>query len=125
MDEFKGVLDWPVEGDVSSEFGPRKDPRYQTEVPHNGLDLKVSPGLNVRAIYPGSVVFADRFEGYGRMVVILHPGRVFSLYAGLGELSTSKGDVVSLGEVVGSASEQVYFEIRRENQPENPRDWLR
>ncbi len=123
--DFKGVLDWPAQGRVTSEFGPRKDPRYRTEVPHNGLDLSVLPGRPVRAVYSGNVVFADEFEGYGKMVVLLHPGRVFSLYAGLRQLGKQKGGVVSLGEEVGSASQRIYFEIRRENEPEDPREWLR
>ena len=37
--QFRGVLDWPIEGEVVTEFGPRLDPRYRTQVPHNGLAI--------------------------------------------------------------------------------------
>ena len=125
IQEFRGVLDWPIRGEVVGEFGPRKDPRYRTEVPHNGLDLMTEAGHEVRSIFPGEVLYAAPFEGYGPMVVVHHPGRVFTLYAGLQELGVEKGDVVSLGDVVGRSGETLYFEVRAENQPENPRRWLR
>jgi septal ring factor EnvC (AmiA/AmiB activator) len=56
---------------------------------------------------------------------VLHPGRIFTLYAGLAELKVVKDDVLSLGQVVGTVTGQFYFEIRVENRPENPVDWLR
>lgn len=123
IQDFRGVLDWPALGEVAGRFGPRRDPRYNTEVPHSGIDM-VLAGPEVRAVYPGEVVFAAHFEGYGQMVVVHHAGRVFTLYAKLQELRVAKGDVVSLGAVLGAADE-LYFEIRHENQAEDPLLWLR
>ncbi|RMH18025.1 MAG: hypothetical protein D6696_14135 [Acidobacteria bacterium] len=125
IQDFAGVLDWPIAGRVVTPFGPRRDPRYRTEVPHHGIDLATEAGAEVRAIYPGKVLFADPFEGYGLMVVVHHPGRVFTLYSGLASIAVAKGDALSLGSVLGTASDTLYFEIRRENQPEDPRRWLR
>ena len=122
---FRGVLDWPVRGRVTTDFGPRLDPRYGTKVPHNGLEISLSAPDGVRAIYAGRVLYAAPFEGYGLTVILLHPGRVFSLYARLSELQVAQDDVVSLGEVVGFASSGLYFEIRAENRPVDPIDWLR
>lgn len=124
--EFRGVLDWPVaDPEVAIDFGPRRDPRYRTEVPHNGLGLEVEAGTRVRAVYPGEVLYAADFEGYGPMVVVRHAGRVFTLYAGLQLLNVGPGDVLSLGDVIGASGDSLYFEIRVENQPEDPTDWLR
>lgn len=125
IQSFRGALDWPVGGEVTSRFGPRLDPRYRTEVPHNGIDIGSTEGAQVRAIFPGEVLYSSIFEGYGPMAVVHHPGRVFTLYAGLGELRVAKGDVLSLGQVIGTATEVLYFEIRVENQPQNPVEWLR
>jgi septal ring factor EnvC (AmiA/AmiB activator) len=125
IQQFRGALDWPVRGRVVAGFGPRLDPRYRTRVPHNGVDLAVAPGAAVRAVYPGKVLFAAPFEGYGPTVVVHHPGRVFSLCAGLAELRARSGDMVSLGMVMGIAGETLYFEIRAENRPEDPLLWLR
>jgi septal ring factor EnvC (AmiA/AmiB activator) len=125
IQEFRGVLDWPAEGAVSVGFGPRRDPRYRTTVPHNGVEIATRPGAPVRAVYPGKVLFASPFRGYGPTVVVLHPGRVFTLYAGLSRLRVGKDDMVSLNDVVGAAADALYFEIRVDNVPEDPRHWLR
>lgn len=125
IQEFRGVLDWPVLGDVVVGFGPREDPRYGTQVPHNGIELATEPGESVRVVFSGTVLFADPFEGFGFTAVVHHADRVFTLYAGLDELSVAKGDVLSLGDRVGRAGSSLYFEVRLESRPEDPLDWLR
>ncbi len=125
MHEFRGVLDWPARGDLAQGFGDREDPRYGTRVPHNGIALHTVAGATVRVVYPGKVVFAAPFEGYGQTVVVHHSGRVFTLYAGLGRLEVRQDDILRLGQAVGSATARLYFEIREENRPVDPLDWLR
>lgn len=125
MSGFRGVLDWPVAGEVTVPFGPRRDPRYKTEVPHNGVELSTADGALVRTVYPGKVLFAAPFEGFGDTVVVHHPGQVYSLYAGLGTMRVGKDDVLRSEAVIGTASTSLYFEIRRQNKPENPLAWLR
>ncbi|HEV7516739.1 MAG TPA: peptidoglycan DD-metalloendopeptidase family protein, partial [Thermoanaerobaculia bacterium] len=125
MQDFRGVLDWPVHGRVTAGFGPLLDPRYHTRVPHNGVDIQTPPRAEVRAVFPGKVLFAAPFEGYGTTVVVHHAGRVLTLYAGLAACQVNREDMVTLGQVVGSASDKLYFEIRVENRPENPLNWLR
>ena len=122
---FRGVLDWPVAGRVTVPFGPRLDPRYGTRVPHHGVDLATRRGGEVRAVFPGKVAFAAPFSGYGQTVILQHAGRAFTLYAGLAETRAAAGAVVSLGQVVGVAGDSLYFEIRIDNRPEDPRLWLR
>ncbi|HEX2163599.1 MAG TPA: peptidoglycan DD-metalloendopeptidase family protein, partial [Thermoanaerobaculia bacterium] len=125
MQELRGVLDWPVAGEVEHGFGFRLDPRYRTRIPHNGLTIGARHGEPVRAVYPGEVLFAAPFEGYGPTAVVLHPGRVFTLYAGLDELAVERGQRVLLGEALGTAGGSLYFEVRVDNRPEDPRGWLR
>jgi len=122
---FRGVLDWPAEGRVTVPFGPRLDPRYGTRVPHHGIDLATRRGAEVRAVFPGKVAFAAPFQGYGQTVIVQHAGRAFTLYAGLAQTRAAAGGVVSLGQVVGVAGDSLYFEIRIDNRPEDPRLWLR
>jgi septal ring factor EnvC (AmiA/AmiB activator) len=125
IQELKGALDWPLPGVVAVPFGRRRDPRYGTEMPHNGVELEVVEGSPVRAVYPGEVRFAAPFQDLGFTVVIQHPGRVLTLYAGLGELRVAEGDVVVLNTAIGVARERLYFEIRVAATPEDPRSWLR
>ena len=125
VQEFEGVLDWPVRGRVVQRFGTRLDPKYKTRIPHNGLDLQTAPNAEVRAVFPGKVLFAAPFQGYGLTVVVHHPGRVFTLYAGLQSLKIGRNDMLSLGQILGLSTEKLYFEIREENQPVDPMKWLR
>ncbi|MEM7050836.1 MAG: peptidoglycan DD-metalloendopeptidase family protein [Acidobacteriota bacterium] len=125
IQDFRGVLDRPVAGRVSQGFGPRLDPRYRTRVPHNGVAFTTASGDEVRSVYPGKVLFAAPFRGYGPTVIVHHAGRVFTLYAGLSSVGVGRDEVVSLGDVVGRASNSLYFEIRVENRPEDPLQWFR
>lgn len=125
IQEFRGVLDWPAEGKVTEGFGQILDPLYKTRVPHNGVDLAVAPGAEVRAVFAGKVLYAAPFQGYGNTVIVQHPGRVFTLYAGLSTMRVGKEHMLSLGDAVGLASDKLYFEIRVENRPEDPLGWLR
>jgi len=125
LQDFRGVLDWPIRGEVAIAFGPRLDPRYRTRVPHNGIEIVTEPGAEVRAVYPGKVLFAAPFQGYGPTAVVHHAGRVFTLYAGFDHLGVAAEDMLSLGQVLGTASDRLYFEIRVENKPEDPLGWLR
>ena len=123
--DFRGVLERPVAGRVLEGFGPRLDPRYGTRTPHRGVDLETERGEPVHAVYAGNVAFAAPFEGYGPTVVLQHAGGVFTLYAGLGRLQVARGDVVALRQVLGEASDRLYFEVRVDNRPEDPMSWTR
>lgn len=125
IQELQGVLDWPVAGEVTAGFGFRLDPRYRTRIPHNGLTIATRPGDPVRAVYPGEVLFAAPFQGYGPTAVVLHPGRVLSLYAGLAELAVEPRQTVDLGQPLGRAAGSLYFEVRVGERPQDPRLWLR
>lgn len=125
MNRFQGVLDWPVQGTIKTGFGPRLDDRYRTKVPHNGIEIATRLGTEARVVFPGKVIFAAPFQGYGLTAVVNHPGRFFTLYAGLQRLHVRQGDMVSLGAVVGRTGEHLYFELRVENEPVDPQEWLR
>lgn len=125
IQEFRGHLDWPVPGRIAAGFGPRLDPRYGTRVPHHGVDLETEMGAEVVAVYPGKVVYAAPFQGYGPTVVVQHAGRVFTLYAGLASISVARDSLLSLRQPLGRAASSLYFEIRVENRPEDPSRWIR
>jgi len=127
---FRGTLPWPVEGPVRAGFGRRKHPRFDTYTVHNGIEIAAAPDAPVRAVHEGRVVFADRFRGYGLMVVIDHGGKHHSLYAQLAEILVTLGQDVAAGTVVGTADPAgpdgpgVYFEMRYQGRPEDPEGWL-
>jgi septal ring factor EnvC (AmiA/AmiB activator) len=128
---FRGGLPWPVEGRVREGFGRRKHPRFDTYTVHNGIEIEAGPDAEVRAVHGGRVVFADRFRGYGLMVVVDHGGKHHSLYAHLADVTVAAGQDVDAGTRLGTAGPEgldgpgVYFEMRYQGRPEDPLDWLR
>jgi septal ring factor EnvC (AmiA/AmiB activator) len=129
MGAFKGELPWPVAGRVRSGFGKHKHPRFDTYTVQNGIDIEAPVDTAVRAVHEGTVVFADRFRGYGLMVILDH-GRHHTLYAHLAESAVQTGQRLSAGSVVGTVGasglegQGMYFELRTQGKPEDPLGWL-
>jgi septal ring factor EnvC (AmiA/AmiB activator) len=125
---MRGSLPWPAVGKVRVPFGPRKDPRFDTLTPHNGIKIEAAPETPVLAVHEGTVVVASRMRGYGLMVVLDHGGKDYTVYAQLGDLNVAAGARVAAGDVVGTVSSEedagLYFELRFQNRPVDPIDWL-
>ena len=127
---FRGGLPWPVEGEVRAPFGRRKHARFDTYTVHNGIEIEATPDAPVRAVHGGRVVFAERFRGYGLMVVVDHGAKHHSLYAQLADVHVAPGQQVTVGTILGSAAAAgpegpgVYFEMRYQGRPEDPESWL-
>lgn len=127
---FRGSLPRPVEGPVRAGFGRRRHARFDTYTVHNGIEIEADAGTPIRAVHEGTVLFADRFQGYGLMVVLDHGGKHHSLYAHLEEAAVQVGDRVEAGQQIGTvgatslAGPGLYFELRFRGQPEDPTEWL-
>ena len=96
----------------------------------NGIEIEARADAPVTAVHEGAVVFAERFKGYGLMVVVDHGGKHHSLYAHLGEVLVQPGQRVEAGEVIGTVGTALegpglYFEMRFQGKPEDPLEWLR
>ncbi|WP_428476037.1 peptidoglycan DD-metalloendopeptidase family protein [Photobacterium japonica] len=125
--KHKGKLPWPVKGDVLHRYGSPQ----QGELRWKGMVVKSPVGSQVKAIYPGKVVFADWLRGYGLMLVIDHGKGDMSFYGYNQTLLKKVGDNVQANDAIalvgdsgGQAQASLYFEIRRKGSPSNPRSWL-
>jgi murein hydrolase activator len=124
-------LNWPTRGRVIGKFGKTRHPRFNTYVLNKGIDIAGSIGQNVCAVAPGNVLYAEWFEGYGRLVILDH-GRGFNtIYAHLSKISVSEGQTVAEGQTLGSLGDSgtwkgpsLYFEIRQRGEAVDPQDWL-
>jgi murein hydrolase activator len=131
FERFRGLLLWPVPGKVLVGFGAQKNARFETLVPHPGLDLSVAEGEPIRAVYEGVVAFSDWFKGYGNLIVLEHGDGFMSVYAHASDRLVATGDRVSGGQVIARAGDtgsldgpKLYFEIIKDGKPENPVGWL-
>jgi septal ring factor EnvC (AmiA/AmiB activator) len=132
IESFKGALLWPARGRVIEAFGKLRNPKFATVTSSNGLKIDVAPGTEVRSVYEGTVLFSQWFRGYGNLVILDHGNRIFSLYGNTMSPRVSVGDRVQTQQVIGSAGANeentsgfVYFEVREDNRPVDPRSWLR
>ena len=129
----QGALAWPVEGKVVEAFGKQRNPKFSTYTINNGLRIEAVAGTPVHAVFEGTVLFSQWFKGYGNLIVVDHGNRVFSLYGNLKGPAVAIGDRVAAGQTIAGVGESedgqpggyLYFEIRQDNKPEDPRKWLR
>jgi len=124
LEKEKNFLPWPVRGKIISYFGSQSHPKYQTKIKNQGIDIQTEFGTKVIAIAPGRVVYADRFRGYGNMVIIDHTEGYYTVYANLSEIAVRVNQEVKAKEVIGLSGEYLHFELRKEGQPVNPLEWL-
>ena len=129
--EFKGLLDWPTDGEVTAGFGKVVHPEFKTEVPHPGWDISADFGADVAAVFDGNVLFADWMRGYGLTAIVDHGGAL-SIYAHASVLLVEQGEAVSRGQLLGKVGETgslrgpfLYFELRVDGEPVDPGNWLR
>jgi septal ring factor EnvC (AmiA/AmiB activator) len=121
----KGSLPWPLRGKVIAGFGSQVHPRYKTRTNNLGIDIKAGPGAQVQSVASGRVAYADQFMGYGNLIIVDHGAGFYTLYANLDEMSAKVGTEVAAGTTVGTASDYLHFEIRKDGKPVNPIDWLK
>jgi len=123
----KGRLPWPVAGRIKNKFGGK---RARSDLKWNGIVLAEKYGTPVHAISRGRVVFSDWLQGYGFITILDHGDGFMSLYGYNQNLLKAPGDWVNSGEVIatvgdsgGQASSALYFEIRKQGKPVNPKKW--
>ncbi|MEE4289780.1 MAG: peptidoglycan DD-metalloendopeptidase family protein [Erythrobacter sp.] len=116
----------PVEGRTLTGFGELRASGLRSK----GLALGPAPGAQVVAPADGRIAFAGPYEGFGRIVIIEHPGGWSSLVTGLARIDAAVGeDVIGgapLGVAGGSAGDAtvVGIELREQGEPVNPLDYL-
>lgn len=122
----KGHLSLPVVGRLSStdDNGWRND----KECP--GVIFSTPWGSEIRAIFDGTVEYNDIVPGYGKVLIIDHGNEYFSLVSQGAHFFKTVGQKVTEGDIIGLTGggpwirEGIYFEIRHEEQQEDPLEWF-
>lgn len=125
---LRGRLPWPLKGSLRIGFGGRDSAGRQL----SGLVIGSDTGTPVRAIARGRVAYADWLKGYGMLLIIDHGEGWMSLYGANETLLKDVGDWVAAGESIaqsgasgGQTTPGLYFELRRQGKPVDPKPWLR
>jgi LysM repeat protein len=121
-----GTLSWPVNGEISSSYGIRKNGF------HHGIDIVAKKGTPIHAAAAGIVSFVGWKSVYGRTIVIDHSDGKQTLYAHTQSYLVKKGDKVDRGEEIATVGltgvttgPHVHFEVRYGNKCYNPLEYLR
>ncbi|OPB84981.1 M23 family metallopeptidase [Elizabethkingia ursingii] len=123
----------PTNGEISSNFGVRKNPippkrivmagvnlpktdsagtatatvksAQDPEVMqfHKGLDIAVPFGSDVRSAAQGTVIFAGQKGGYGNCIIVSHGNGLATLYGHLSSVLVSPNQQIKVGEVIAKS----------------------
>jgi len=125
----------PIGGRITSPFGWRRHPIFNSRSFHSGVDIGGTYNSNVRASNAGKVIYTGWYGGYGKVVILDH-GQVngipvTTLYAHLNSSRVSVGEYVSKGQAVGSegttgysTGPHLHFEVRVNGRPNNPLNYI-
>lgn len=123
----KGRLALPLAGRAQVGYGG-KLPDGRTS---QGWLIGTEAGAPVKAVAHGRIAFSDWLKGYGLIVIIDHGEGWMSLYAQNDSLHRDVGDWVNAGDTLASAGSSggqsraaLYFELRRNGRPVDPRGWF-
>ena len=121
-----GKLVMPTSGSLSSRFGSRWGRQHQ------GIDLSASEGTPIYAADNGTVTYSQYNDGgYGYMVKIDHGNGIKTYYAHCSELIATKEQIVAKGDLIAkvgntgrSTGPHLHFEIRQEDIPVDPMNYI-
>lgn len=123
---------WPVSGRLESGMGGRRNPfggrgfEY-----HEGQDIDAAYGTPVMVAAGGTITIAGRQRGYGNVIYVDHGAGLSTRYGHLSEIDVKIGQTVTRGQTIGlvgstgrSTGPHLHYEVRINNQPVDPRQYL-
>lgn len=117
-----GSFSWPSRGKVSSSYSEPK---------HMGLSFDGQLGDPVLAAGDGKVIHsAVGPRGFGNLIIVKHDGELLTVYANNKALLVKEGQSVKKGQKIaelgdsGTDRPKLYFEIRRQGKPVDPKQFL-
>ncbi|HEX8571830.1 MAG TPA: peptidoglycan DD-metalloendopeptidase family protein [Allosphingosinicella sp.] len=122
-----GMLQRPVPGNVSSNFGLRLHPILGYTRMHKGVDFRAGYGTPILAATDGKVIAAGRAGGYGNQVRLAHSGGLVTSYSHMSRIAAQPGSTVRQGQVIGyvgstglATGPHLHYELYRNGVPINP-----
>lgn len=102
----------PCNGPITSGFGKRPVPVPGASEYHNGWDIGVPIGTNVKAIADGTIIAVGPATGYGYWVVIDHGIingiKVTSEYGHISKWVVNVGQAVKKGDIIAKSGNTGY-----------------
>ena len=122
---------FPVEGDISSPYGRRKNPFGGERTFHSGVDISGPPGTPIRATADGVVSYSGWTQYSGYVVLIEHGCGFSTAYAHNRSNTVKVGQRVKRGEIIGyigstgkSTGPHVHYGVWEKGKSVNPSKFL-
>ena len=112
----------PLNGQIVVYFGQKK----AGVVESNGIEIKGKLGNPVVASKVGTVIYADAFQGLGKVVMIDYGGGIIGVYGNLLAIKVNINSKVSSGQTIGvlglssDKEPNLYYELRANLRPIDP-----
>jgi murein DD-endopeptidase MepM/ murein hydrolase activator NlpD len=122
---------WPVQGQITSLYGYRRDPLNFLIQFHAAIDIAAAKGTAVIATAPGVVVTNDKNKYYGNFIILSHKYGFYTLYAHNSEILVQLGDQVHHGQVIAkigrtgrTTGNHLHYEVHIGNKSVNPYNYI-
>jgi len=137
---FSSWIVYPVDAGlevVSSGFGYREQACAACSTNHQGIDFIKPRGATIRAVFYGTVIKVDQYQGsFGTAVTIIHPelGGIQTVYAHMiqGSPTVRVGDSVVPGQKIGKVGNtgvttayHLHFGVYVDGYAIDPAIWLK
>lgn len=120
----------PIEGVITSPFGERVHPVFNTTKLHTGIDIDAEIGTPIKSSSKGTVKDVGEDEYNGKFVRVT-AGKYEIVYAHCFKTFVKKGQKVSQGDIIAEVGDtgivtapHLHFEIQEDGQSVNPLDKL-
>ena len=125
----------PIKGSITSPFGWRTHPIFNSRTFHSGIDIGGPNYGNIVASNAGKVIYSGWYGGYGKVVILDHGvvngNPMTTLYAHMSTIKVNQGQTVQKGQVIGlegttgySTGPHCHFEVRINGKPNNPLNYI-
>jgi len=118
----------PIEGWITRGFSLNE---YIFGGQHTGVDFAAKEGTEVKVTADGMVSFVGWDDVYGNLVVVDHQNGYVTYYGHNFKILINSGDFIKRGEVIAlsgnsgrSSAPHLHYEIRKDDIPIDPKDFL-
>jgi len=129
----------PVEGDIIMEHSVDMPIYWKTldqYMVHSGIDIASEVGTPVQACAAGTVTMIEEDDSMGVTIEINHGNGLISVYSNLAADGLIElGEVITQGTVIGKVGQSamfefespdhLHFEMIKNNEPVDPRDYIK